>query len=107
MLTLPSRAVADAPGTTTDNLVKKANAFGIKVWSAEKLANVLDRCHAPTISNTTAASTILTATSAPAERTLSRLLKDENHFRSATGIDKEISRYIPRPDEGLVSQDLL
>ncbi|CCM00409.1 uncharacterized protein FIBRA_02439 [Fibroporia radiculosa] len=71
---LRGRTGNDAASASMDNLARKAHAFGIKVWSAGKLASVLDRCHVPVAFSATPTSRPI---SAPKERSLTRLLEDE------------------------------
>ncbi|KAH9949630.1 hypothetical protein B0H21DRAFT_777223 [Amylocystis lapponica] len=44
---LKGRPANEVPPTASNLLVKKATTFNMKIWSASKLANVLDRCNPP------------------------------------------------------------
>ncbi|EMD37478.1 hypothetical protein CERSUDRAFT_105452 [Gelatoporia subvermispora B] len=64
--------------TADTDLVQKALAWQIKVWSATKLETVLDRCHAPYPRNGPAISAAgQHAAAASKERSLTRLLESE------------------------------
>ncbi|OBZ68327.1 Hsk1-interacting molecule 1, partial [Grifola frondosa] len=65
---------ASNSGVPADHLVKKAIAFNMKVWSASKLTNVLDRCQVPA---TTTTAPPAPATTLAKERSLTRLLESE------------------------------
>ncbi|KAI0633400.1 Dfp1/Him1, central region-domain-containing protein [Trametes polyzona] len=65
------------PNTSTAvPLVQKARKFKMKIWSAEKLHNILDRCHTPRVSTTTG-SLPAHAQQVSKERNLARLLETE------------------------------
>ena len=62
-------------GTKAESLVQKAQSFNMKIWSATKLHNVLDRCEAPRVS---ASGSLPTAAQRAAkENNLAQLLKTE------------------------------
>ncbi|KAI9067134.1 hypothetical protein FKP32DRAFT_1755413 [Trametes sanguinea] len=65
------------PGNSAgDSLIQKARSFNMKIWSAAKLDNILDRCDAPRVSSATG--TIPTrAQPTTKERNLARLLESE------------------------------
>ncbi|OJT10762.1 Hsk1-interacting molecule 1 [Trametes pubescens] len=71
---LRGRAMAGHP--TAASLVQKARSFNMKLWSAEKLGNILDRCQAPRVSSTTG-SLPARAQQVPKDRNLARLLETE------------------------------
>lgn len=79
-----SRAANDAPGAASENLVKKALAFDIKVWSLAKLENILDRCRAPaprlTVGSTKNAPVARAPAAGSKERSLTRLLETERLY---------------------------
>ncbi|OCH93116.1 hypothetical protein OBBRIDRAFT_772163 [Obba rivulosa] len=75
---LKGRIANELPCGASNDLVQKALAWGIKVWSATKLENVLDRCHAPHPRNGLAISAAgQSAVAASKERSLTRLLESE------------------------------
>ncbi len=61
---------------TAASLVQKARSFNMKLWSAEKLDNILDRCQAPRVSSTTG-SLPARAQQVSKDRNLARLLETE------------------------------
>ncbi|CDO76723.1 hypothetical protein BN946_scf184796.g17 [Trametes cinnabarina] len=62
--------------SAVDSLVQKARSFNMKIWSAAKLDNILDRCDAPRISPATG-SLPTRAQQLSKERNLARLLETE------------------------------
>ncbi|KAI1796461.1 Dfp1/Him1, central region-domain-containing protein [Ganoderma leucocontextum] len=69
------RGRALATNTKVESLVQKAQSFNMKVWSATKLHNILDRCDAPRVS---ASGNLPTAAQrASKEHNLAHLLKTE------------------------------
>lgn len=64
-----------ATSTKVETLVQKAQSFNMKIWSATKLHNILDRCNAPRVS---ASGNFPTAAQrAPKEHKLAHLLETE------------------------------
>ncbi|KAI0655956.1 Dfp1/Him1, central region-domain-containing protein [Cubamyces menziesii] len=70
------RGRALAGNKAAESLVQKARSFNMKIWSADKLHNILDRCDAPRVSSATGS---LPARAQPVskERNLARLLETE------------------------------
>ncbi|KAI0674990.1 Dfp1/Him1, central region-domain-containing protein [Trametes maxima] len=62
--------------STAEPLVQKARSFNMKIWSAQKLHNILDRCDAPRVSPATG-SLPTRAQQISKERNLARLLETE------------------------------
>ncbi|KAI0829678.1 Dfp1/Him1, central region-domain-containing protein [Trametes gibbosa] len=63
-------------GRVVASLVQKARSFNMKIWSAEKLNNILDRCNTPRVSSATG-SLPTQAQQLSKERNLARLLETE------------------------------
>ncbi|KAI0371142.1 hypothetical protein BV20DRAFT_965816 [Pilatotrama ljubarskyi] len=70
------RGRALASNGATPSLVQKARSFNMKIWSADKLHNILDRCHAPRVSSATG-SLPVRAQQVSKEHNLARLLETE------------------------------
>ncbi|KAI8993787.1 Dfp1/Him1, central region-domain-containing protein [Trametes punicea] len=70
------RGRALAGNGTAEPLVQKARTFNMKVWSAAKLDNILDRCDAPRVTSATG-SLPARAQQISKERNLARLLETE------------------------------
>ncbi|KAH9855201.1 Dfp1/Him1, central region-domain-containing protein [Lenzites betulinus] len=63
-------------GRAVASLVQKARTFNMKLWSAEKLNNILDRCNTPRVSSATGSLPTHPQQSTK-ERNLARLLETE------------------------------
>ncbi|TBU29544.1 Dfp1/Him1, central region-domain-containing protein [Dichomitus squalens] len=69
------RGRALTAGTKAESLVQKAQSFNMKIWSATKLHNVLDRCEAPRVSASGALPTAAQRSSK--DHNLAQLLRTE------------------------------
>ncbi|KAL4248458.1 DNA Replication Regulatory Kinase Subunit [Abortiporus biennis] len=75
---LKGKATKDALPSASEQLIKKALSFDMKVWSAEKLESVLERCYPTKTRPLASASTSRVVVSNPTARAeLSNLLEDE------------------------------